>query len=68
MRGKRGTARSARPCSAYARAGTRGPEIAAQLFLSEKTSGSQIRSVFDKLGASSRVEVARIVERERRPA
>jgi DNA-binding NarL/FixJ family response regulator/tetratricopeptide (TPR) repeat protein len=41
-------------------------EIAAQLFLSEKTIESHIRNVFHKLGASSRVEVARIVERQRR--
>jgi DNA-binding NarL/FixJ family response regulator len=43
-------------------------EIAAQLVVSEKTSGSPIRNVFDKLGASSRVEVPRIVECERRLA
>jgi DNA-binding NarL/FixJ family response regulator len=41
-------------------------EIASQLFLSEKTIESHIRNVFHKLGASSRVEVARIVERDRR--
>jgi ATP/maltotriose-dependent transcriptional regulator MalT len=41
-------------------------EIAAQLFLSEKTIESHIRNVFNKLGASSRVEVARIIERDRR--
>jgi len=41
-------------------------QIAAQLFLSEKTIESHIRNVFHKLGASSRVEVARMIERERR--
>jgi DNA-binding NarL/FixJ family response regulator/tetratricopeptide (TPR) repeat protein len=41
-------------------------QIAAQLFLSEKTIESHIRNVFHKLGASSRVEVARIIERDRR--
>lgn len=41
------------------------PEIAAKLFLSKKTIESHIRNVFVKLGVSSRVEVARVVERER---
>jgi DNA-binding NarL/FixJ family response regulator len=41
-------------------------QIASQLFLSEKTIESHIRNVFNKLGASSRVEVARIIERDRR--
>ena len=40
-------------------------EIAGELFLSKKTVESHIRNLFMKLGASSRVEVARIVERER---
>jgi DNA-binding NarL/FixJ family response regulator len=40
--------------------------MAAQLFLSEKTIKSHVRNVFIKLGASSRVEVARIIERDRR--
>ena len=41
-------------------------EIAAELFLSDKTIESHMRNIFVKLGASSRVEVARTVERERR--
>jgi DNA-binding NarL/FixJ family response regulator len=42
------------------------PQIADKLFLSKKTVESHIRNLFVKLDASSRVEVARIVERERR--
>jgi DNA-binding CsgD family transcriptional regulator/tetratricopeptide (TPR) repeat protein len=41
-------------------------EIAATLFLSEKTIETHMRNIFVKLGASSRVQVARVVERERR--
>ncbi len=42
------------------------PQIAEKLFLSKKTIESHIRNLFLKLDASSRVEVARIVERDRR--
>ena len=40
-------------------------EIAAGLFLSDKTIESHMRNIFRKLGVSSRVEVARAVERDR---
>ena len=40
-------------------------EIAEELVLSEKTIESHMRNVFAKLGVSSRVDVAREVERER---
>jgi DNA-binding NarL/FixJ family response regulator len=40
-------------------------EIAATLFLSDKTIESHVRNIFMKLGVSSRVDVAKTVERER---
>jgi DNA-binding CsgD family transcriptional regulator len=40
-------------------------EIAAALYLSDKTVESHLRNIFHKLGVTSRVEVARAVERER---
>jgi DNA-binding NarL/FixJ family response regulator len=43
-------------------------EIAAALFLSDKTIESHLRNLFMKLGASSRTEVARTIERERAAA
>ena len=41
-------------------------EIAAELFLSTKTIESHMRNIFVKLGVSSRVELARTVERSHR--
>ena len=43
------------------------PQIAAALFLSQKTVESHIRNMFRKLAVSSRVELARAVERDGRP-
>ncbi|HSC90985.1 MAG TPA: AAA family ATPase [Gaiellaceae bacterium] len=39
------------------------PEIAAELFLSQKTVETHLRNIFRKIGVSTRVELARVVER-----
>jgi DNA-binding NarL/FixJ family response regulator len=42
-------------------------EIAAELYLSEKTIESHMSRIFDKLGVSKRTQVAAAIEREREP-
>jgi DNA-binding CsgD family transcriptional regulator len=44
------------------------PEIAAQLYLSDKTVQSHLRNIFRKMNVASRVELARAVERDTRAA
>jgi DNA-binding NarL/FixJ family response regulator len=43
-------------------------EIAAELYLSEKTIESHLSRIFGKLGASKRAQVAAAMERDREPA
>jgi DNA-binding NarL/FixJ family response regulator len=38
-------------------------QIAAELYVSQKTVETHLRNLFQKLGVSSRVEVARAIER-----
>jgi DNA-binding CsgD family transcriptional regulator len=39
------------------------PEIAAELFLSQKTVETHLRNIFRKIDVSTRVELARAIER-----
>jgi DNA-binding NarL/FixJ family response regulator len=44
------------------------PEIASDLFLSQKTVETHLRNIFRKMDVSSRVELARAVERSDKAA
>jgi DNA-binding NarL/FixJ family response regulator len=44
------------------------PEIAAELFLSQKTVETHLRNIFRKVGVANRVELARAVERQQSEA
>jgi ATP/maltotriose-dependent transcriptional regulator MalT len=49
-------------------AGRTNKEIAAELYLSEKTIEKHMSKIFEKLGASKRAQVAALIGREREPA
>jgi DNA-binding NarL/FixJ family response regulator len=44
------------------------PEIAAELFVSQKTVETHLRNIFNKMGVETRVALARAVERRERTA
>jgi DNA-binding CsgD family transcriptional regulator len=70
-RGDAGTAelsKREREIAALVAAGNSNPQIGRALFLSPKTIEGHMRRIFDKLGVSSRAEVAATIAREEGPA